>query len=314
MHKANPPTKHHYIPAFYLRRWAVDGKVTEFSKPYKDVIAKPISPERTGFEERLYELKGYEPDLAQQVEEQFFKPVDTWASDSLDLLERHGHHAPWDGHSRSAWTRFILSLLLRTPEDIAIFREWWHEDWSQTDDELEANYRAKREPTDPETFSEYLARQPIAEIERHQFDIFYSLVDHASVGGKINEMHWRVLRSPDSAPTYLTSDRPVIRTNGLAQKGGHLALPIGPRLLFIASHDTELLENVRKADQVGLVKECNRQVVESASRFVYGIDDQQFRFIENRFGKTPQPRLMQGIVERRRQKIKNNLSGTNDEL
>ena len=186
-----------------------------------------------------------------------------------------------------------------------MFREWWHEDWSNSDDELEAKYRLSRQPDDPETCSEFLAGMPISEIERHQFDIFYSLVDHVSVGGKINEMHWRVLQLPEHAPRYLTSDRPIIRTNGLAQKGGHIALPIGPRLLFIASHDNELLEGVRKADQVALVKECNRQVVEGATRFVYGIDVSQLRFIQNRFGKTPQPRLMEGIVERRRQKIEN---------
>lgn len=302
---ANPPTKHHYIPAFYLRRWAVGGKITEFTKPHKSIVVKSISPERTGYKEELYSLRGYEPALAQQVEEAFFKPVDTWASDSLDLLERHGHHGPQDSHSRSSWTRFILSLLLRCPEDIAMFREWWHEDWSKTDDELEAQYRLSRQPDDPETYSDYLASMPISEIERHQFDIFYSLVDHVSVGGKINEMHWRVLQSPEHAPRYLTSDRPIIRTNGLSQNGGHLALPIGPRLLFIASHDIELLERVRNADQVALVKECNRQIVEGATRFVYGIDASQLRFIQNRFGRTPQPRLMEGIVERRRQKIEN---------
>lgn len=301
MKLANPPTKHHYIPAFYLKRWAAgDGRVTEFSRPYREIVVKPIMPDRTGYQERLYELKGYEPELAQQVEEMFFKPVDTWASNSLYLLERYGHRAPWDSHSRSSWTRFMLSLLVRCPEDIEMFREWWHEDWTRTDAEAEANYQKSKGPGDPDTFSEYLAGRPITEIERHQFQIFYSLVDHAGVGGKINEMHWRVLQSPADAPLYLTSDRPIIRTNGLSQKGGHIALPIGPKLLFIASHDAELLEGIRKADQVALVKECNRQVVEGASRFVYGFDDRQLRFIKNRFGKSPQPRLMTGIVQRRR--------------
>jgi hypothetical protein len=69
----NPPTKHHYIPAFYLKRWAAsDGKVTEFTKPYLTIVSKRVMPESTGFQERLYELKGYEPTLAQQVEETFF--------------------------------------------------------------------------------------------------------------------------------------------------------------------------------------------------------------------------------------------------
>jgi len=299
---ANPPTKHHYIPAFYLKRWAAaDGKVTEFAKPRREIVVKRITPERTGFQERLYELKGYEPALAQQVEEMFFKPLDTWASNSLEMLERHGHYAPWDSHSRSAWTRFLLSLLVRCPEDIETFREWWHEDFSRTDADAEARYQNARGVNDPATFSEFLAGQPLSTKERHQFQVFYSLIDHDSVGGKFNDMEWRVLQSPVDAPAFLTSDRPVIRTNGLAKKGGHVALPIGPRLLFIASHDNDFLNALLRADQTDLVKECNRQVVESASRFVYGADQSQLRFIQNRFGRTPQPRLMESIVRQRQE-------------
>lgn len=109
-----------------------------------------------------------------------------------------------------------------------------------------------------------------------------------------------MLRLLIDAPTFLTSDRPIIRTNGLAQKGGHIALPIGPRLLFIGSHDTDFLDALLHADQTCLVKECNRQIVEGASRFVYGVDQSQLRFVQNRFGKSPQPRPMEGIVKRQR--------------
>ena len=59
---SNPPTKHHYIPAFYLKKWAAaDGKVTEFTKPRHEIVARKIMPDRTGYQERLYELKGFEP-------------------------------------------------------------------------------------------------------------------------------------------------------------------------------------------------------------------------------------------------------------
>ncbi|RWP90638.1 MAG: DUF4238 domain-containing protein [Mesorhizobium sp.] len=300
MSESNPPTKHHYIPAFYLKRWAGhDGKVTEFTKPYRNVVARPIMPERTGHQERLYELKGYEPELAQQVEERFFKPIDTWASNALDMLERYGHSAPWNSESRSAWTRFILSLLLRCPEDIALFREWWHSDFGRTDKVAEANYRAAREDGDPETFAEFLERQPLSLKERYQYEVLFSLIDHANVGGEMNNMHWRVLPAPVNAPTLLTSDRPILRANNLRGPQGHVALPIGPRLLFIASPDADFLKAILKANQVELAKEVNRQVVEGATRFVYGVDDTQFRFVQNHFGKSPQPRLMESLIAMR---------------
>ena len=195
--------------------------------------------------------------------------------------------------------RFVLSLLLRCPEDIALFREWWHADFGQTDEAAEARYRAAREDGDPETFAEFLESQPLSLKERYQYEVLFSLIDHAKVGGEMNDMHWRVLQTPAEAPTLLTSDRPILRTSNIKGPQGHTVLPIGPRLLFIASPDADFLKQVLKADQVGLAKEVNRQVVEGATRFVYGVDDKQIRFVQNCFGKTPQPRLMESLIKMR---------------
>ncbi|PTV70220.1 DUF4238 domain-containing protein [Agrobacterium pusense] len=297
MKSANPPIKHHYIPAFYLRRWAVAGKVIQFMKVPSGEI-KPLSraPEATGFENRLYEMKGHDPTLAQRFEELYFKPLDTKAAESLELLYRHGHLAPWTPETRSDWTRFMLSLLLRCPEDIKMFRDWWTEDFGRTDPETEAKYRQQRQPGAPETFSEFLIGQPERVREAAMFTMLNTLLEGESVGTHINQMHWRVLQTPASAPLLLTSDRPVIRTNGLDSAGSHIALPIGPRFLFIASHDTQFLQGLLKANQMELVKECNRQVVGSAVRFVFASDERQKSFIQKWFGKQPQPRLMESIV------------------
>ncbi|MDQ0135684.1 hypothetical protein J2T08_003605 [Neorhizobium galegae] len=293
--------KHHYIPAFYLSRWAVSGRVVEFAKVHGGkVVAKPKAPEATGFKHRLYEMKGWEPKLAQQVEEGYFKPIDTMAADALEMLYRHGHNAGWTAKSRTAWTRFVLSLLLRCPEDIDAFREWWHDDFGRTDAEGEERYKKWREPSDPATFSEYLISQPLSVKEAYLFTVLNSLLEHDSVGTHINNMNWRVLETPIAGPRLLTSDRPVIRSNNLNGEKGHIALPIGPRLLFIASHDLRFLNDLLRTDQTGLVKECNRQVVEGAVRFIYASDAKQARFIQNRFGNQPQPRLMEQIIGRRR--------------
>jgi len=297
MNSANPPLKHHYIPAFYLRRWAVDGMVMQFMKVHGGEIKPlPRAPEATGFENRLYEMKGHDPAVAQMFEELYFKPLDTKAAEALEMLYRHGHLAPWTSESRTDWTRFMLSLLLRCPEDIKRFREWWSEDFGRTDPETEATYLAQRQPGAPETFSEFLVGQPERVREATMFKMLNTLLEGESVGTHINQMHWRVLRTPDSAPLLLTSDRPVIRTNGLDSAGSHIALPIGPRFLFLASHDTEFLQGILKANQTALVKECNRQVVGAAVRLVFATDERQKPFIKKWFGKQPQPRLMDQIV------------------
>lgn len=293
-----PPTKHHFIPAFFLRRWenVATGKLTQFSNPYKRKISiKSVSAESTGFEYGLYEIKDFRPNNAQQVEENFFKPLDTFACQSLEMLETHGHNAPWDTKTRSAWSRFILSLLLRCPEDIAIFRQWWREEFSVTDAEAEARYLASYKPGDPKTFSEYLAAQPLAVKERSQFEIFIDLIDNGNIGLILNQFHWHVLQTPSHVPTLLTSDRPVIFTH-LGDEDAHIVLPIGPRLIWIAARDPGFFVRLRSNSPLEVVKEVNRQVVEGAKRYVWGIDEKQLRFIENRFGRSPQPRILETIT------------------
>lgn len=201
MKSDNPPIKHHYIPAFYLKRWAVAGKVIQFAKVHDGKISiLPRAPEATGFENRLYEMKGHDPAVAQMFESRYFQPLDTNAADSLELLYRHGHLADWTSESRSAWTRFILSLLLRCPEDIHGFRSWWTEDFGRTSPKAEANYQKKRTQEDPSTFTEYLLGLPVAVKEAAMFKTLNTLLEHEDVGTHINTMHWRILQTPASAP------------------------------------------------------------------------------------------------------------------
>lgn len=79
-----------------------------------------------------------------------------------------------------------------------------------------------------------------------------------------------------------------------------MVLPIGPRLIWIGGSNADFIEQVRLADPVRLVKEVNRQIVEGAKRYVWGADARQLRFVENRFGRNPQPRVMESVVARRR--------------
>lgn len=88
----NKPTKHHCFPVFYLKRWAnSDGKLCEFSRPFGKIV-KPrrVRLSGTGWVNQLYAIKGMRPVLAHQVEEFFFKPIDSAAAESLE----RGHQFP----------------------------------------------------------------------------------------------------------------------------------------------------------------------------------------------------------------------------
>ncbi|HEY1943731.1 MAG TPA: DUF4238 domain-containing protein [Roseiarcus sp.] len=91
-------------------------------------------------------------------------------------------------------------------------------------------------------------------------------------------------QAPPSSFPLLTSDRPIIMTNGISEPGGHVALPIGPKTLFIASNRQDIVKDVAGRKPEELVAFVNDRVVKQAREFVLGIDGRQLRFVQNRFG------------------------------
>lgn len=288
------PKRHHYIPVFYTKRWAraADGKIVEWSRPHKVIVPRFVHPAGTGYMDRLYEIADLEPAAAQQVEELFFKPVDSLANDALVLLEGAAGNPVWTRKLRSAWTRFLLSLLLRCPEDIEAIRQYWAVDFKKTTPESEARYTAARSEDDPPTFADYLAGMPNIETDKSLFRSLVTLIDNQEVGTFIYRMHWRVVDTSAHQEQLLTSDRPVIRTNGIKEPEGHIALPIGPHRLFIAARDPGYADLLAKIPPKDLVRESNKQVVQGAHKYVYSQNEAQAKFIHKHHGQEPQPRIV----------------------
>jgi hypothetical protein len=74
---------------------------------------------------------------------------------------------------------------------------------------------------------------------------------------------------------------------GLGQRDAYIALPIGPRMLFVARHDDTWEKRLGAADPTTVIKSANQAVVHQARQFVWGLDDTQLRFVQNRMSRTP---------------------------
>ena len=65
--------KHHYIPKFYLERWtAKDGRLCEFSRPHKSVVATRKHTDATGYLRGLNTFGALPPAIADFLEHRFF--------------------------------------------------------------------------------------------------------------------------------------------------------------------------------------------------------------------------------------------------
>src|SRR5262245_53815399 len=112
------PTRHHYIPVFYLRQWAgADGRLCEYSRPYKEVKAKRRHPSGTGYVDGLYTVPGVPSEDAQFVEKHFMQMNDQWAAFALQaFLVGDPKKRDLTAKEKVAWARFLYSLIVRTPE------------------------------------------------------------------------------------------------------------------------------------------------------------------------------------------------------
>ena len=295
----NNPKKHHYIPAFYLKRWATQNeKLIEWSQPWGSIVKpKRVHPNGTGYLSRLYELRGFESSLAQQIEAKFFSKVDSLAAEVLTEVEMN-HSMIWTTAKRSAWSRFVVSLLMRCPEDLDLLRSLWASRFEETDQTQEAKYRESRGVSDPETFAEYIRALNPVEKEKYFFEVFLSLLDNPSVGSKFNYMHWDFINLDTDGTELFSSDRPIIRTNGLASPNGHLVLPVGPRRLFLAANNRSFISEIRRANARQLMLECNRQVVAASVKFSYSSSDSNKAFVQKHFGTVHQPRIASSLMRR----------------
>jgi hypothetical protein len=112
--------KHHYVPVFYLKRWAVsaDRQMCEYQRVRLDKItSRRIAPEATGYKVDIYAAEGAQ----YEIESTPLRLLDTLASFVLEALERGVDTL--NDQMRSDWTRFILSLRFRTRERVAVLKE-----------------------------------------------------------------------------------------------------------------------------------------------------------------------------------------------
>jgi Protein of unknown function (DUF4238) len=116
--------------------------------------------------------------------------------------------------------------------------------------------------------------------------LMQGIVDSESVGTLLNGMSWSVTTLKRQRFSLLTSDRPIIMTNGLAKEDGHIALPISPTTIFIAARKTETFQAIfAEINKDGAEVRVNDLIVRQAVKYVYGVDDRQLRFVANRFGE-----------------------------
>lgn len=279
----NIPDKHHYLPQFYLSRWASDeGKLTEFSVPNPAsglVVPQRRVPKGTGYGKGIYSFANMPPEKRSLIESKFMHRIDTDGAVALDMLERPPSERRWTKELRQAWILFMISIFIRNPVDIEHLKIKYANDWRNANEEWEAAYQKQRRPDDPATAAEYFNSFEQYKIENFALNLLPRLVDLPRVGQKLLNMHWFTTKL-GPGEEFLTSDRPVIKTH-LDHPDAYWLMPIGPDRLFMAVHTwRDELRRRAHTNYRRMVEDTNKSIVARAEKLAFGRTDRQRDFVQ----------------------------------
>ncbi|MBN9983078.1 DUF4238 domain-containing protein [Rhizobium laguerreae] len=281
--------KHHYIPQFYLRPWeGGDNRLQEFKRGYQNrVTTKRVFTKQTGYATDLYTLPGATEETKQNVEKAFMALVDNEAVKARDMML--SGQIPADPKTREAWTRFVLSMVFRNPEEMGKFKERFHDELLMPDPKIQAEYERQKEPDDPETFEQWLMTNRPESVERYAILLMTKLVQRNNVNYLLGTMHWRVLDTSAVTRRLMTSDRPIMMSNGMVHYTGHFALPISPTKLFLACTAVAFADEFCAVPTGRIVREINRIVVGQGRKFIYAQDTTHLADVRQQMGKLRYP-------------------------
>lgn len=277
---ANQTKKNHYVPCFYTQQWtSEDGRLCQFSRPHRAVVPKRVHPDATGYSRDLYTEQALPAEFRAHLEDVFLKKVDQRACDALGLLlEKRLDDLSVE--QKTAWVRFMMSMLQRSPGKISSLRKQWDEQYMTAGQNLEEIYLRERKVDDPPTLAEYLSQTPADVIARGRVNLLQTVMDLPNVGAHILNMHWAVFEFQSEKFTLLTSDRPIVMTNGLKAQSAHIGLPISPTQLFLCANSPDTFRALERENANDVLPRVNQIVASQTEQLVYGTSDKALRFVE----------------------------------
>lgn len=267
--------KHHYVPQFFLKRWAdAVGKVHVFQLRNGAIFSRARRPEYTGFEYDLYGLVANALGVGQDhLEKRFFGPIDSNAAIVLDKLERHEVLSE-DEHI--AWTFFLSSLRMRQPDVLAFLR---NDGIARMKDDL-AKRDAVTLPPDAMSTEEWFARTYPGGIETMTLTNWLPrMIFHDEITAAFGELRWWIREFEADQPALLLSDLPLHWEGGFKQDKFMIQLPIGPRRVFFGARSKATEKVLDAIPPLELIRRVNRTTLASSSGRVWASDEAEGRAV-----------------------------------
>ncbi|HRQ89273.1 MAG TPA: DUF4238 domain-containing protein [Bacteroidia bacterium] len=269
------PKHHHFLPQFYLRRfadsreglhqiekidrsWAIPTKVSKAGskRDYHTLDWKDQAVDRSSIETRLSVLEGRQNQMLKALTEDP-SSIEKWRHELIDFVTLMYHRVP-------AFKRDIEERLKEVVNSTARML-----------------LRAGKFPEPPDSIKDLIREKgdDIFDAQISNWKLVEQMFDLASkspIHGILNSMNCRILNVGEEESFLITSDTPVVLYDanhdpksaygsGFAHKSVEVSIPLSSRMLLLFSHlDTSHSSLTRDS-----VLHFNQRMIVSAERFIY---------------------------------------------
>ena len=246
------PKAHHYLPKWYLARWAKDGQVWEFRRrgPTQALVKKRVAPRGTAYEPNLY---------SPSLETDFLQIIDDRGAKALSMAEQNKSIAgPSD---KGGLVQFVVSMIHRSPGRINFLQKRLEDDLSNNElfSDVETDY-----------------------FRNYALEVFADLVGSDQINGKLFDFKIFNFLVGQGGFDLLTSDRPVLISNGLHHRSAFVLMPSSPSTFLVLAAEKETAIYFASQKPKVLSKAINDAVVRQAEGLVIANTDQHYAFVDNR--------------------------------
>jgi hypothetical protein len=277
--------KHHFVPRFLLQPWArknARGHWT-LSGYFWDTRRCSLACKQRGVRSFCFQL-----DLLtlqahvlgrDALERVFFGSVDNKGAEARDQLLEHGP-LKLTSDQRSNFGRLLLSLVVRRPSVVDKFRDETPRQFATAlDRDLDIRSAMLRAG---------IREHPSSWLARHAGDTYLTdmaltitqlLTDDATVGKRLINSYWHVVRLGEYDEPFVLSDSPLIRLNGFDHPDAIWALPLTPRAAFVAMNNKDSFRRIQRTTPNRVAKALNHNSIRQIERFVFSVKASQESWI-----------------------------------
>ena len=262
--------RHHFVPEFYLRRWAVDGQVRAYHwDRCSNFLRVGIKGAKAFCQEAdLYKLANEPPEKSDHLETKFFGTIDDKAGKVIGKIAEGGLHSISNDEACD-WARFLMSLEVRRPSVVEFLKRRASRTFiNALDDDPEFLAEMARLDIQGRP-SEVLGPATAPYVQDRMLLRMQDAIDNSDIGKQFLRMNWLSKRLSSGGIDLVVADRPFIRLGGIEAPDNLWCLPLDPGTAFFCSNNRNFLVKLEHTSASEISKAINRHSVEQAEKYVF---------------------------------------------